>query len=280
MWRALCGLVFCFLLIVSPLAGTSPAFAQTSPPPATTSGSETDAVAWEPITEPWVDPDDSLTDAFFVSLESDPVASEIEGTTQLQPDEYKLLPADVALTEFYAELYYLTPDLPEGGEFSVGFCFWVDADGGCYDVVIQVDAAGNAIVGSGFLPAVGQGDYRPMTMTAPLAAPQMDPTPGAENTLSIAVYDGYAILSGNDFDVIALIALPDDALAGKVKAQIGFVDWGLPAGTPPLSVTITDLAVWDLSAGMTPVYDGLENEDNPTPEPSKPLGTETTELGQ
>jgi hypothetical protein len=262
------------LLIASSLAGTSPALAQTSTPTTSTPAAESDVSGWEPITEPWVDPDDTLGDAFFVSLETDPAASEIEGTTQLQPGEFKLLPADVALTDFYAELYYLTPDLPEGGEFSVGFCFWVDADGGCYDIVIQVDTEGNAIVGSGFMPAVGQGDYRAMTMTTTLAAPQMDPTPGAENTLSVVVYDGYAILSGNDFDAIAMIALPDDALAGKVKAQIGFVDYGIPANTLPLSVTITELDVWDLSSGMTPVYDWLEDEGTPTPASGKPLGTE------
>ncbi|HET9662070.1 MAG TPA: hypothetical protein VFP05_17220 [Thermomicrobiales bacterium] len=279
MWRVLCGFVFCFLLIASSLTGVSPALAQTSTPTTATPAEESDVSGWEPITEPWVDPDDTLGDAFFVSLESDPVASEIEGTTQLQPDEYKLLPADVALTDFYAELYYLTPALPEGGEFSVGFCFWVDANGGCYDIVIQVDTEGNAIVGSGFMPAVGQGDYRAMTMTTTLAAPQMDPTPGAENTLSVVVYDGYAILSGNDFDVIAMVALPDDALAGKVKAQIGFVDWGLAANTPPLSVTITDLEVWDLSSGMTPIYDWLD-EPAATPAPGKPLGTEATDPGR
>jgi hypothetical protein len=99
----------------------------------------------------------------------------------------------------------------------------------------------------------------------------MDPTPGAENTLSVVVYDGYAILSGNDFDVIAMIALPDDALAGTVKAQIGYVDWGLPANTGPLSVTITEMDVWDLSSGMTPVFDWLD-EPTATPAPSKPLG--------
>jgi hypothetical protein len=271
MWRVCCGLVFCFLLIASSLAGTAPVSAQTSTPTPATPAAESDVSGWEPITEPWVNPDDTLTDAFFVSLESDPVASEIEGSTELQPDEYKLLPADVALTDFYAELYYLTPTLPEGGEFSVGFCFWVDADGGCYDIVLQVDASGNAIVGSGFMPGVGQGDYHAMTMTTTLAAPQMDPTPGAENTLSVVVYDGYAILSGNDFDVIAMIALPDDALAGKVKAQIGYVDWGLPANTGPLSVTITEMDVWDRSSGMTPVFDWLD-EPTATPAPSKPLG--------
>lgn len=276
MLRVFGGLVFCFVLIASSLAGTSPALAQTAPPATATPASDTDVVEMEPITDPWVDPEDALGDAFFASLESDPVASEIEGSTQLQPDEFKLLPADVALTDFYAELYYLTPTLPDGGEFSVGFCFWVDADGGCYDVVIQVDSAGNAIVGSGFMPAVGQGEYRAMTLTTTLAEPQMDPTPGAENSLSLMVYEGYAILSGNNFDAIALIALPDDALAGKVKAQIGFVDYGVPAGTGPLEVTITELDVWDLSSGMTPAFDSPD-EGPPTVVPAKPLGNEGIE---
>lgn len=272
MWRVFCGLTFCFLLIASSLAGTSPASAQTSTPVPTTTAPATPAdVALEPITEPWVDPEDTLGDAFMVSIEFDPVASEIEGSTQLAPGEFKLLPADVALTDFYAELYYLTPALPEGGEFSVGFCFWVDPTGNCYSITIQADGAGNAIFGSGYLPAVGQGDYRALAMTSTLAQLPMDPTPGAENFLGVVVYHGYAILTGNDFDVVAMVALPDAAIAGKVKAEIGFVDWGQLPNAAPLDVTITEMDVWDLSSGMTPVFDFLD-EPTATPAPMKPLG--------
>ncbi len=272
MSRLCCGFVFCFLLIATSLAGTIPASAQTTTPVSPTTASTPPAdVAVEPITEPWIDPEDTLGDAFMVSIDFDPVASQIQGSTQLAPGEFKLLPADVALTDFYAELYYLTPVLPEGGEFSVGFCFWVDAAGNCYDITIQADGDGNAIFGFGYLPAVGQGEYQSLVMTSTLAEIPMDPTPGAENFLGVVVYHGYAILTGNDYDVLAMVALPDAAIAGKVKAQIGFVDWGQLPNAAPLDVTITEMGVWDLSSGMTPVFDFLD-EPTPTPAPAKPLG--------
>ena len=106
----------------------------------------------------------------------------------------------------------------------------------------------------------------------------MDPTPGAENFLGVVVYKGYAILTGNDFDVLAMVALPDAAVAGKVKAQIGFVDWGQLPDAAPIDVTITELDVWDLSSGMTPVFD-LIDEPTATPAPAKPLGGVGTEPG-
>ncbi len=270
MWRVLCGFVLGCSLLASSLAGVSPAFAQDStsvPAP----GVAADASGMEPITEPWVDPDATLDDAFGVSIEFDPVATGIEGTTQLQPGEFKLLPADVALADFYAEVSFQTPAIPEGGQFSVGFCFWVDTAGNCYDVYLQFDTEGNAFVGSGYLPI--QDDYRSLTVTGTLAALPADPTPGVENVLGIAVYHGYAILAGNDFDALVAIALPDAALAGKVKAQIGFVDGGSTANGAPLPVTITDLEVWDLSSGLAPAFDWT---DDPTPAaPSmKPMGEE------
>ena len=57
--------------------------------------------------------------------------------------------------------------------------------------------------------------------------------------------------------------------------QIGFVDYGLPANTPPLSVTIGELAVWDLSGGMTPAFD--ESEEGTPSADSTAVGTATAE---
>ena len=112
-YALLFGLVLLFSLIVSPLAGMSPASAQETTPTAPSSA-QPDDVDMVPITDPWVDPTATLDDAFFLSFEEEPLASEISGTTALQPGEYQFLPADVALTEFYAELYYETPALPDG----------------------------------------------------------------------------------------------------------------------------------------------------------------------
>ncbi len=270
MRRVLFGFVLLFALIVSPLAGMLPASAQEATP-TTTSSAQADAPEMVPITDPWVDPVATLDDAFFFSIENDPVASEISGTTELQVGEYQFLPADVALADFYTELYYDAPALPEGSDFAVGFCFWVEVDGSCYDIGVQSDAAGNTSVISGYAPAVG--DYQLLVTTTSLADSGVDPTPGAENYLGLVVYEGYAILEGNNYEILAVIALPDAAVAGKVKAQIGFVDRGLPANTPPLSVTIGELMVWDLSAGVTPVF-AVSEEGTPTAEPAT-IGTAT-----
>lgn len=241
------GRIVCLILLsVMVLAGIETAAAQDTFPTATPDPA-TDATALfnGPITDPRVDPTGTLDDAFFYSIDHDSIVPAKDGDTTLQPGEFQLLPADVAVTDFYAEFYFLTPQIPDGGEFSAGFCFWTDADGSCYDVHVQTDNAGNSTIGLGYAPAVG--DYVMLVQTNVLADQPIDPTPGAENSIDIVVYDGYVIIEGNTFEPLAVLALPDSALAGKVKAQIGFVDYGLPAGTAPMAVSLSDFAVWDLA---------------------------------
>lgn len=252
MRRLVFGFVSFLMLCSVSLAGHAPALAQ-QPTPSVQSTSAPGTGATVPITDPRVDPMGTLDDAFFVSMENDSIVPAVDGSTELQPGEFKLLPTEVAVEEFYAELYFVTPTIPEGGEFSVGFCFWVDVAGNCYDIYLQTDADGNTFAGMGYSPAAG--DYVMMMQTSLLADEAIDPAPGAQNWIDIVVYDGYVILEGNTFEPLAVMALPDAAVAGQVKAQIGFVDYGLPVGTAPLAVELTDFAVWDLSAGVTPAWD-------------------------
>jgi hypothetical protein len=268
--RALVGFVLFFALFVAPLAGSLPVSAQTPTPTAqsTPASGESGMV---PITDPRVDPLGTVEDAFFLTLENDSIVPAVDGTTALQPGEFKLLPSDVAVTEFYAEFYFVMPVLPEASEFQVGFAFWFDAAGNYYDFYLQTDPAGNTYTGVGYSPI--DGDYQILMQTSLLAEGAIDATPGAENSIDLVVYDGYAIIEGNSIEPLAMFALPNAAVPGKVKAQIGFQDYGLPAGAGPLSVTISDFAVWDLSGGMTPSFDDIFSE---TATPEAGFGTSET----
>lgn len=202
-----------------------------------------------PIQDPAVDPGGTLSDAFTVSLEQEPVASELGGDIDVGLDSVQWLAAGSQMSDFYAEFYYTTPSLPANTSYLVGFCFWTDPDGNCYDIYLQDLGAGAATWGYGYDPAVG--DYQSIE-TGDLPPGSVDPTPGATNFLSLTVYRGVAILSGNTFDVGAVISL-GETYSGDVKAETGFTATAENVVAGPLSMSVSDFAVWDLSSGMVPV---------------------------
>ncbi|MEZ4506512.1 MAG: hypothetical protein R2848_11890 [Thermomicrobiales bacterium] len=96
------------------------------------------------------------------------------------------------------------------------------------------------------------GDYQQL-QSGELPAGSVDPTPGATNFLGLTVYQGTAILSGNTYDVGAVIPLDGTPIAGDVQSEIGFLDSGNVGVADPLAMSTSDFAVWDLSSGMVPV---------------------------
>ena len=87
---------------------------------------------------------------------------------------------------------------------------------------------------------------------------------GAENFLSLAVYHGVAILSGNDFEVAATVDLGDVIGTGDVQAEVGFLADDTTT-TQTLPVSLSDFSVWDISSGV--VEDFLTDV---TPSPAEP----------
>jgi hypothetical protein len=221
-----------------------------APTPATRPSSQ-EVTTGPPVvmTDPSVDPDGTLSDAFAVSLGMTPVASGLSCDASVGLDSVQWLAAGVQLNEFYAELYYTTPALPANTAYLIGFCFWADADGNCYDIYLHDVGDGNATWGYGYDPATG--DYHSL-QTGDLPAGSVDPTPGATNFLSLTVYQGVAILSGNTLDAGAVIPLEDTTFAGDVKAESGFTAITDSVVADPLVISVTDFAVWDLSSGTVP----------------------------
>ena len=220
--------------------------------------------------DPNVDPAATLSDAFLVSLFADPVVGDLGGAADVTIDNVRTLPAGVELADFYAELHFTTPQVPAGTYYLVGFCFWVDPAGNCYDIFVQDDGTGASTWGYGY-DSAGEG-YETI-QTGTVEPGTIDPTVGVDNFLSITVYKGVAILSGNTFTVAAVIPLQGTPIVGDVKAEVGFIQ---DADAAPSTVTILPLevfqfGVWDLSSGQVPNLD--EPVETETPVASLPSPT-------
>ena len=100
------------------------------------------------------------------------------------------LTAGVNLTDFYAELTFITPAADPAGLWTFGFCFWADANGNCYDLFVSSNGA-NMNWGLGIWSPSGFD----LAQSGPLPADAIDLTPGAENEVTVAVYKGIAMLS-------------------------------------------------------------------------------------
>ena len=214
------------------------------------------------IQDPAVDPEGTLSDAFAISLGTLPVADDLSGSADVESGSTYLLPAGVELTDFYAELYFTTPSLPAGGSYLVGFCFWVDVDGNCYDVYLQDNGGGDVVWAYGYYPA--SGSYQ-MIQNGSMPPGSVDPTIGATNFLSLTVYQGVAILSGNSFAADAVIPLQGTPIAGDVKLEIGFLDAGGASSAATLPISPSDFSVWDLSVGTVLAAPAVVTEPSTAP---------------
>ncbi|MEZ4506514.1 MAG: hypothetical protein R2848_11900 [Thermomicrobiales bacterium] len=219
--------------------------------------------------DPNIDPAATLADAFNVSLYAQPLVADLGGSAEVTIDNVRTLPAGVQVAEFYAELHFTTPQVPAGTYYLVGFCFWVDPAGNCYDIYVQDDGTGISRWGYGY-DVAGQG-YDTI-QTGDVTAGTIDPTPGADNFLSITVYKGLAILSGNTFTVAAVIPLQGTPVIGDVKAEVGFIQQAsaAPSTVNTLPMDISFFAVWDLSSGQVPSVGPVATD---TPSAALPTAT-------
>jgi hypothetical protein len=196
------------------------------------------------ITDPRIDPAGTLDDTLWLPMTVDPAASQLSGTVDLS-SEFRNMPAGVQLQDIFAELYFVTPPQQPVGAWAVGFGFWADTAGNFYDMYVQVEnGSATWYLGQG----TADGGYQALQSGAlPFGA--IDLTPGVENYLSLVVYQGVAILGGNDYEVGAVVEVPALPLAGDVFAEVGFTAAN-PAETALLSMSVSDFSVWDMSGGM------------------------------
>ncbi|HET9659856.1 MAG TPA: hypothetical protein VFP05_05965 [Thermomicrobiales bacterium] len=199
-----------------------------------------------PITDPRVDPQGALDDALWVTLAMDPAANQLAGSVDLGA-EFRTMPANVALSDFYAVMYVTTPPQQPVGAWAVGFGFWSDAAGNFYDLYLRVE---NGVATWNLGQGTAGGGYQ-VLQSGPLPAGALDLTPGAVNNLAFMVYQGVAILSGATYGLDAVVTLPVAPTAGDVFVEVGFSPAN-PAETATLPMSVSDFSVWDLSSGLVP----------------------------
>lgn len=195
------------------------------------------------ITDPHIDPLGTLNDAFWIPMTLDASAGPLAGAVDLTT-EVRTMNAGVQLLDVYALLQFVTPPQLPMGEWSVGFGFWADSNGNYYDFYVHVEegiATWN--LGQGTATGVYQ-----VLQSGTLPPGAVDLTPGAENDLTLVVYQGVAILSGNDLGADAVVELPAAPVAGDVFVEVAF-QAANPAETATLPMSVSDFSVWDMSGG-------------------------------
>lgn len=230
--------------------------------PATgTTGTTSEDLPLVPYTDPAIDPAETLAEGFFMSLAQDPAYESDGADGQLSSGAPQYLSTGLNLTDFYAELYYLTPPVDPQGLWTFGFCFWADANGNCYDLFVSSNG-GNMNWGLGHWSPTGF----ELVQSGPLPAGAIDLTPGAENEITVAVYKGIAMLSSNTFELDATFQVPGQPYGGDIKASTSYIA-SVEGDTRTLPVSITYVGVWDMSSGVYPDFLGGIEQTPEAPQP-------------
>jgi hypothetical protein len=197
------------------------------------------------MTDPRADPNGALRDARDFALTTDPAAGHLRSEFHLGPAGLKLLAGGVHLSDFFARATYFTPDAQPAGTWTVGIAFWAQNESSYYDFFIRVS---NGAAEWALIQQTGN-DLQTLQQGA-LGPGAVDLTPGALNSIEVAVIRGFAILSGNDTAVAASVDLGDATGTGDVLTQVGFQ--ADDPGTPTtLRFLISDFSVWDLSPALS-----------------------------
>lgn len=202
-----------------------------------TTGTTSEDIPLVPYTDPAIDPAATLSDAFFMTLSQGSVYVSNGANGDLTSASPQSLAAGVNLPDFYAELSYLTPPVDPAGMWTFGFCFWGDANGNCYDLFVS---------SNGTLMIWGLGVWSPsgydIVQSGDLPAGAIDLTPGAENEMSVAVYQGIAMLSTNTYELDASFAVPGQPFGGEVTATVSYIA-AVETDTRTLPVSFTSVAI-------------------------------------
>jgi hypothetical protein len=192
------------------------------------------------IADPLSDPEAMFTMTSIMSVLSPSAGGPAGGSIDLLPGEASTLPLGVQLDQFYAFTKFVTPQVPDG-LWLYSFCFWADASGSCTEVFVQSDGV-TASWGLGYFPAGGTYE---LWNSGDMPAGAIDLTPGAENVMSLVVYQGTAILAVNG-QIAAAVPVSGQPVAGDVIERVEYYG-NEPAGGSAITMTTAEFAAWDLS---------------------------------
>ena len=136
------------------------------------------------------------------AIETGPVAGPFVADVTLTNGALQILPAGVQVSDFHTEVRFVVPDAPPGS-WSIGFCFWVDPAGNCYDVYVRTDGTTTEWVYSR-TEASGAAE---VLESGPLAG--LDLTPGASNFIGLSIVGDTGNIIVNSAEPAATFAVQD-----------------------------------------------------------------------
>ena len=171
-----------------------------------------------------------------------------------------------AVSNFHTEVRFVVPDAPPGS-WSIGFCFWVDPAGNCYDVYVRTDGTTTEWVYAR-TEATGTSE---VLESGPLAG--LDLTPGASNFIGLSIVGETGNIIVNSAEPAATFAVEGPAATGDVTRWLSFTAADA-ADTSSFVVSTDEFSVWDLS-GMPEVAAAPVETTEPA---ATPLAGENAEV--
>ncbi|CAN5850882.1 hypothetical protein BH24CHL4_BH24CHL4_17690 [soil metagenome] len=191
------------------------------------------------------------------AIATGPIAGPFSGDIRLAHASMQTFPAGVQVTNFHTEVQFTTPIGAPPGVWSIGFCFWVDFEGNCYDAFIRSDGASAEWVygrsdASGAIERLQSG---------PISG--LDLTPGASNFIGLTVVNGTGIFIVNSPDPAVSFALESASGVGDVVRFASF-ESADETDTTSFVISTQGFWVWDLSG-----LPALETVPTAEPEPTE-----------
>ena len=211
------------------------------------------------------------------AITTGPVAGPFVADVTLTNGALQILPAGVQVSNFHTEVRFVVPVDAPPGSWSIGFCFWVDPAGNCYDVYVRTDGTTTEWVYSR-TEANGTAE---VLESGPLAG--LDLTPGASNFIGLSIVGETGNIIVNGPEPAATFAVEGPAATGDVTRWLSFTAAD-SADTRSFVVSTDEFSVWDL-AGMPDIVaapvETADAEAEATPlseeETPEPEATETPE---
>lgn len=196
------------------------------------------AMQASPMTDPRVDPNATLQEAVQFSQTTSPVAGPLQDTRELLPNSPQYLSSGVSLQDVYAA-YAFT--VPASDGWMMGFTFWDDGHGNSQDIAI-LSSSGSLAWALGHTVA---GRWQAEQFEHVMNPESLGLTAGAQSTLALTVFDGVAIFTGGNSQIIGQVDIGGTS-TGDVTVKMG---WNPGSGNVASSMTasVSDVSVWDLS---------------------------------
>ncbi len=187
-----------------------------------------------------------------------PVAGPFVEDVMLTNGALRVLPAGVDVSNFHTEVRFVVPVDAPPGAWSIGFCFWVDPAGNCYDLFVSSDGATAEWAYARSAPT-GESE---VLESGPITG--LDLTPGISNFIGLSVVDDTGILIVNSPEPAVSFAIDSPGGTGDIVRWLAF-EAADPADTRSFTMSTDEFSVWDLS-GMPPLSGEPAEPAEATPE--------------